>query len=482
MSDLGAPEPGIVPDDRPAGSTISEAEAVAVLAEAAAEVAGVLPAELAVLPSVHATGPAMDLVELVLTGVAVGGFALPGETGGLLPLPLEVPAAEAAGVEPGSRVVIEDAEGVPVALLDVTATAPAPAPGDGLLAAGPITRLRPLSHGPFRRMRLTPDEVASLVPRPRLAVTTTRPVTDEELRELSGRAGGTPLLVLPLLGHGRTPYPNAVGLVRTLRAALPQLPDGSLVVPLPLPLVGPVDGDLAVREAAARAFGVDGAVHLPSATVDELDWLVEQGSSISEPQLAVLRAQRPAPDRRGVVLFFTGLSGSGKSTVAKGVAEALMESTDRTVTFLDGDVVRRHLSKGLGFSREDRDTNIRRIGFVAAEAARHGGIALCAPIAPYAATRADVRAMVVEAGAEFLLVHVSTPLEVCEARDRKGLYAKARAGLIPEFTGISDPYEEPADAQLRLDTSTVDIGTAVDLVLGELRGRGLVPGVRREDS
>jgi sulfate adenylyltransferase len=173
------------------------------------------------------------------------------------------------------------------------------------------------------------------------------------------------------------------------------------------------------------------------------------------------------------VLLFTGLSGSGKSTVAQAVAEALLETTDRTVTLLDGDVVRRHLSKGLGFSKGDRDTNVRRIGYVAAEVARHGGVALCAPIAPYDSTRQAVRAMVTEAGGEFVLVHVSTPLEVCEARDRKGLYAQARAGLLPEFTGVSDPYEEPADADLRVDTSTVDVTTAVETVLAELRGRGL---------
>ncbi|MGZ4582518.1 MAG: adenylyl-sulfate kinase [Nocardioidaceae bacterium] len=482
MSDLIAPDPGPLPDERPAGATISDAEVAAVVADAAAEVAGVLPDELALLPAVHASGPALDLVELVLMGVAVGGFVLPGDGEGMLPLPLEIPPADAAGVAPGSRVVVEDAEGVPVALLDVAATAPAPGSAGALLAAGPITRLRPLSHGPFRRLRLTPAEVTALVPRSRLAVTTTRPLTDEDLHALTARAEGTPLLVLPLLGHGRAPYPSAVGLVRALRAVLPELPDGSLVVPLPLPRLEPEPRDHATRDAAARAFGVDGAVHLPPASVDELDWLVEQGSSIPEAELEVLRAQRPGRDRRGVVLFLTGLSGSGKSTVAKGVAEAVVESTDRTVTLLDGDVVRRHLSKGLGFSREDRDTNIRRIGFVAAEVARHGGIAICAPIAPYAATRAAVRAMAVEAGAEFVLVHVATPLEVCEARDRKGLYAKARAGLIPEFTGVSDPYEEPDDADLRLDTSTVDIAAAVDLVLAELRGRGLVPGVRREEA
>ncbi|WP_313885748.1 adenylyl-sulfate kinase [Fodinicola feengrottensis] len=178
-----------------------------------------------------------------------------------------------------------------------------------------------------------------------------------------------------------------------------------------------------------------------------------------------LRQVHPPKDRRGLVIFFTGLSGSGKSTVARGVVDRLHERGGRTVTMLDGDVVRRMLSQGLTFSRADRDLNIRRIGFVAAEVARHGGIAVCAPIAPYAATRAEVRAMVTGAGGELLLIHVSTPLEVCEARDRKGLYAKARAGLIPEFTGISDPYEAPTDANLTLDTSTMSEQAAITAVL-----------------
>jgi sulfate adenylyltransferase len=180
------------------------------------------------------------------------------------------------------------------------------------------------------------------------------------------------------------------------------------------------------------------------------------------------------PHRRGLVVFFTGLSGSGKSTIARGLRDALLELGSRTVTYLDGDVVRHLLSKGLTFSKADRDLNIRRIGFVAAEAARHGGLAICAPIAPYAATRAEVREMVESVGADFLLVHVATPLEECERRDRKGLYAKARAGLIPEFTGISDPYEEPDDADLVIDTTHLSIEAAVSRVLDTLKAGGWV--------
>src|SRR6202034_3948351 len=175
--------------------------------------------------------------------------------------------------------------------------------------------------------------------------------------------------------------------------------------------------------------------------------------------------------RRGVVVFFTGLSGSGKSTLARDLRDALLERGDRTVSLLDGDLVRRLLSAGLTFSREDRDLNIARIGYVAAEVARHGGIAICAPIAPYAAARAQVRAAVREVG-DFLLIHVATPVDVCEARDRKGLYAKARAGLIDHFTGVSDPYEEPTDADLVIDTSTMTRQEAVGAVLDLLTSGG----------
>jgi sulfate adenylyltransferase len=171
------------------------------------------------------------------------------------------------------------------------------------------------------------------------------------------------------------------------------------------------------------------------------------------PEVATeLRRTHPPRARQGFTVFFTGLSGSGKSTIANALLVKLLEMGGRPVTMLDGDLVRKHLSSELGFSKEHRDINIRRIGYVASEITKSGGIAICAPIAPYDATRKAVRAMV-EPGGGFVLVHITTPLEVCEARDRKGLYAKARAGLIPEFTGISDPYEEPADAEMAIDTA-----------------------------
>ena len=168
------------------------------------------------------------------------------------------------------------------------------------------------------------------------------------------------------------------------------------------------------------------------------------------------------------MVFFTGLSGSGKSTLARALHDLILEDGRRTVTSLDGDVVRRNLSAGLTFSREDRETNIRRIGWVAAEIGRHRGIAICSPIAPFDETRKQVRRMVEDAGADFVLVHVATPLEECERRDRKGLYAKARRGEIPEFTGISSPYEEPEDAAVRVDTTGRTIEECLEEVLSAL--------------
>jgi sulfate adenylyltransferase len=188
-----------------------------------------------------------------------------------------------------------------------------------------------------------------------------------------------------------------------------------------------------------------------------------------------LRRTHPPRDKQGFTVFFTGLSGSGKSTIANVLQTKLLEIGGRSITFLDGDLVRKHLSSELGFSKDHRNLNIHRIGFVAAEATKHGGIALCAPIAPYAQTRQDVRDMV-EAGGGFILVHVATPLEVCEERDRKGLYAKARAGIIKEFTGISDPYEEPTDAELTIDTTTCSPEEAAAQIIGYLTAAGYLGG------
>lgn len=186
-----------------------------------------------------------------------------------------------------------------------------------------------------------------------------------------------------------------------------------------------------------------------------------------------LRKTSPARSKQGFTVFFTGLSGSGKSTIANALMVKLMEMGGRPVTLLDGDVVRKHLSSELGFSKEHRDLNIKRIGYVASEITKNGGIAICAPIAPYTATRRAVREMI-EAFGAFVEVHVATSLEECERRDRKGLYKLAREGKIKEFTGISDPYEAPTAAELVVDTENVDVDHCAHQVLLKLEQMGLI--------
>jgi len=186
-----------------------------------------------------------------------------------------------------------------------------------------------------------------------------------------------------------------------------------------------------------------------------------------------LRRTSPPRAKQGFTVFFTGLSGSGKSTIANALMVKLMEMGGRPVTLLDGDVVRKHLSSELGFSKEHRDINIKRIGYVASEITKNGGIALCAPIAPYTATRRAVREMIESYGA-FVEVHVATSLEECERRDRKGLYKLAREGKIKEFTGISDPYEAPEHPELRVDTENVDVDSCAHQVILKLESMGLI--------
>ena len=394
--------------------------------------------------------------------------------------------------------------------------------------AGRVTALREPEHGPFRQLRRRPDEVRDeLGDGSVLAYTTRRPLNMRHIGQLRHYAGqlNARLLLLPLVAGRADIITRPEALVRAVLAATQHLPADTLVVPVPLARrAGGPAADLRARAIVAAAYGAThllaDASHLPEAagwpgaakggpvalpgvpipvigagewaydprsevwrplaliepgaeqgelTDSELGALLDSGAEVplwfAPPHVArELRHARPPRAERGLAIFFTGLSGSGKSTIARGLAEALTERGNRTVSLLDGDHVRQLLSAGLTFSRADRDLNIARIGYVAAEIARHGGVAICAPIAPYAAARAVARKLVTEVG-DFLLVYVSTPVEVCAARDRKGLYAKARAGLIKGFTGVSDPYEEPRDADLVLDTSAMSRDQAVGAVL-----------------
>jgi sulfate adenylyltransferase len=300
-----------------------------------------------------------------------------------------------------------------------------------------------------------------------------RPLLAAEVSALAEVGEDGPVL---LLVRSVDPAVPVDVLVKATLAAAEQIPE-AMVLTVPFARRTDPDDDEALGAVVLRNYGATpvrlpqqhAAWHTVLAALDQDDDAV-LGDLVDPGTLTVLRRWRPPRARRGLVVFFTGLSGSGKSTVARGLVDRLHE-TDRTVTLLDGDVARRMLSSGLGFSRDDRDTNIRRLGWVGAEVARHGGVAVLAPIAPFASTRAEVRRMV-EATGDLVLVWIATPLEECERRDRKGLYARARRGEIPDFTGISSPYEEPDDADLVLDTSTMSPDEAVGRLVTHLTAGG----------
>ena len=242
-------------------------------------------------------------------------------------------------------------------------------------------------------------------------------------------------------------------------------------------------------EFEMMVFSQDKAQYIPASEINENERILNisgtelrrrlrEGLEIPEwfsyPEVVKeLRKSYPPRNKQGFTVFFTGLSGSGKSTIANALQINLMEMIERPVTLLDGDIVRKNLSSELGFSKEHRNINVLRIGFVASEITKNGGIAICAPIAPYHVTRRQVREMIEPVGG-FLEVHVSTSLEVCEARDRKGLYAKAREGIIKEFTGISDPYEVPERAELVIDTEDFSVTEAVQKIILKLEAMGLI--------
>ncbi|MXG89912.1 adenylyl-sulfate kinase [Nocardioides flavescens] len=383
----------------------------------------------------------LDDLELLTSGALpdVRAFNEPGSVLALhLPDGVDAAAREAGAVE------LVDPEGLPLARV-----------------AWPEGTVEPLTHaqfGPFRSLRLTPTAYREQHSG-RTVVPVGDPLTRAQLEELAGLG---PVTLLTFVGTG-TSWLSPVALVRATRAAAAALTD-AVVVTVPLAAHGDAAADHALGEAVVEAYAGDDPVHAlrEGSDDDELPADVQ----------SVVDRDRPEPAGQGLVIFFTGLSGSGKSTLARALVDLLLEQGERTVTSLDGDVVRRNLSAGLTFSREDRETNIRRIGWVAAEIARHGGVAVVSPIAPYDETRRQVREMVEDAGGAFFLVHVATPPEECERRDRKGLYAKARRGEIPEFTGISSPYEEPEDADVRVDTTGRSIDDALGDVLDGLRDAG----------
>jgi sulfate adenylyltransferase len=360
----------------------------------------------------HPPRAVLDLLRLAAAGLLDPSLAL-----------ARVPA-EVLG-RTGQGLVVEDAEGVPVAEL-------APDGIRSLAADG---------------AQVSGHEVTGT-----LLVPVTGPLPAATVTDVRHRAEalGVPLTWLVLTGAGHAAAPRAL-----VRATHDLAAEGERVVTLPVPLLGERTADAAVLRDLAGRLGAAALADVPPPGPGDT------------PHPAHVRA---VPARSGVTVFFTGLSGSGKSTLARALA-ARLEDAGRTVTLLDGDEVRRLLSAGLGFSREDIATNIARIAFVAAEVNRHGGVAVCAPIAPFAAVRADARARVSASGA-FVLVHVATPLAECERRDRKGLYARARAGEIPDFVGIHTPYEVPEDADLTIDTTGRNVDECLDDVWALLEQRG----------
>ena len=391
------------------------------------------------LPELHPPLPVLELAELVAIG------ALPRLPGGLVELPDGAPV-----------LVLQDAEGTPVAQVGP----------DGAVAG-----LQPFNHPPLRSARQTPAQVRALLgAAAAVAVPVAGPLTTGQVEDAAQLAAGTGarLLWFALVGQGQDgPDLSSHALFRAVQRLAADA--GGHAVPLALPA-----SHAGLFSEVARAYGAEQVAAPTSQVRGGADGRSAGGALHPAFAAEVLREHRRPPER-GVVVFLTGLSGSGKSTVAKALHERLLDDGSRTVTMLDGDEVRRLLSAGLGFSRADRDLNIRRIGFVAAEVARHGGVAICAPIAPFADGRAEVRAMVGAAGGDLLLVHVATPLAECERRDRKGLYVQARRGEIAEFTGISSPYEMPDDADLVLDTTGRPVADCVQDIWDLLTSTGHLP-------
>lgn len=456
-----------------------------------------------------------DLASIARRGQLADGTRWP------VPVTLQVPTSVLEGIDRDNplrrALLVTDTEGAPVAAVDVVDAWPT---WDGMSAVGgPVRRIGEPARGPFKSLHHSPEEVRGQLPDGRVVgVVADRPLHRPQLAQivLAARTLQAHLLVLIPVAEPRTDGLEPAALVRCVLAARDRLPPGTIVT-VPLRRRGNEIRDALVRARVVQAYGVThllaggptlsgggprvlvprelaydsrdgqwrGRADIPlrnqraPLTDEEIDDLLDRGFPLPEwhtpPAVArELARARPPRRHRGLVVFFTGLSGSGKSTIARGVAATLRETGERTVTVLDGDIVRRELSAGLGFSRADRDRNIRRVGWVAAEIARHRGLAICCPIAPYAQARAQARAMAREAGAGFILVWVSTPLAVCERRDRKGLYAKARAGTVTGMTGVDDPYEEPSDADLTLDTTDLPVDEAVAQVLGYLDEHGWV--------
>lgn len=398
---------------------------------------------------------------------------LPDGTPWPTPVTLEVDADTSAELADGARLALRDAEGTMLAVLTVTSRS---VRSDAVALGGPVEALQLPNHYDFTDLRRTAAEV-SADGADHVAVATRRPLLDDDIARLRDAvvADGAPVLILSMVGPAVPGLLEPHALVRSHVAALADLPEGSEVVIVPVAAGRTADAEAALMEVVARNHAAEPVAIDPSHP--DIDAAIHDGRPLPDglASAAVLEeVRRAAPPRheRGFTVFFTGLSGSGKSTVANVLNARLLEVSRRPVTLLDGDLVRKNLSSELGFSKEHRDLNVLRIGYVASEITKHRGIAVCCPIAPYDDVRRQNRATIEATGGGYVLVHISTPLAECEARDRKGLYAKARAGLITGMTGIDDPYEVPEDADLSIDTTNISPSEAAEQVLAHLVDEG----------
>lgn len=456
---------------------------------------------------------------------------LPDGTFWPVPVDLAVPETFARRRKPGDRMVLRHPEGMALAILTVSevweppfGNSPRDAQHEDIRAmlqgmqpgfiAGTLEGLELPPHHTFQHFRQTPGRVRKALEksgRPKvIGVSNSDLLSPSDIHaidKLARENNAAVLLLQENLSALGGDFPDwSLGEIRCVRHAMEhmQTPDAILNIVPPVAAEG-FEAEMLraiiarnfgcthyaaakgkafdILSGCARQMGIEmlaipmeaGGGELPESEIVEK---VRGGEALPEGALhpevvEELRESFPPPARQGFTVFFTGLSGSGKSTVANALVARLVEIGGRPVTLLDGDIVRKNLSSELTFSREHRDLNIQRIGFVAEQIVKNRGIAVCAPIAPYRQIRRRVRESIEWYGS-FIEVYVSTPLEVCEQRDRKGLYAKARQGLIKQFTGIDDPYEAPENAELVIDTSQVSVDDAVDRVVDYLRGRGLL--------
>jgi len=453
-----------------------------------------------------------------------------------IPIALDVTESFAEKTAPGTRLALRHPEGMLLALMTVTdrwtpdrgseaerifGTTDEEHPGvfrlvhrtNPVYLGGPLEGVEPPQHHTFRHLRHTAGRMRARLEelgwKRVLACGTSEPMhrAEVEMTQRAAESSRAKILLQPLLDHTDPGDADYFARVRCYQEVLRRFPEDSAELSL-LPLAPcPAGARAALWRAIVRknygcshvlaAEGSDaealvrkhadelGLTVVPfektetaERTADEARQHLEEGldvpDSFTYPEvIESLRRARPPRAKQGFTVFFTGLSGAGKSTIAKTLVAKLMEAGTRPVTLLDGDIVRKNISSELGFSRKHRDLNILRIGFVASEITKNRGAAVCAPIAPYRAVRRRVRETIARYGG-FVEIYVSTPLEVCEKRDRKGLYAKARAGLIKGFTGIDDPYEAPEDAELAIDTSSVSPEEAAGRILRHLEDAGFL--------